>query len=525
MKNKDMDKVSNIIKKLKIKPLKVLLEENKECYAVYLNTGPGKISLEKVIMIISGDDIRESEGGHEQPVYFIIGECNELVKKTLKNKVMFDKKTDRDMLFSEVSEVLNASAEFERHSLELAQLLLKNNSLENLCKKASEILQNPLFMVDSSAKAIIKSGIAGIDANADEGLSNSLNRGYVSYDFIKKSELPQFLEGVASSAEPVIMEKGYGLKYRRMMMRIKGTNHQYNNFLTLVEINHKFNLYDCELLKLLAKLINMNSKKERNYFQNNMKENFLLGVIKGEFDSREESNERLRSIGWEMKKCKKILYICSKEEIQKQKTDGEIGYYLSSLQYNISIRCPWTTSMVYQNGVMVFLEADRKYEIGQKEEELFLYLKENKLIAGASSDFEDFQQFRLMCLEAVQSAQTGYLLKMEGLVFNFSDNYFYNLLGSLEQPEYIERFCISGLKELKEADRENGTAFYITLHNYLLNGLNMREVARKMEIHRNTIAYRIAHACEVLNVNLNEGTDVYKLFISYKIIEMKEMSF
>ena len=61
-----------------------------------------------------------------------------------------------------------------------------------------------------------------------------------------------------------------------------------------------------------------------------------------------------------------------------------------------------------------------------------------------------------------------------------------------------------------------------TLRTYL-RSRNIVTAAGELHIHRNTMNYRIQKIEEITHLNLNEGNDLYKLWFSLLILEMKEL--
>ncbi len=75
---------------------------------------------------------------------------------------------------------------------------------------------------------------------------------------------------------------------------------------------------------------------------------------------------------------------------------------------------------------------------------------------------------------------------------------------------------------LLQYDKENNSCYMETLRTYL-RSRNIVTAAGELHIHRNTMNYRIQKIEEITHLNLNEGDDLYKLWFSLLILEMKEL--
>jgi DNA-binding PucR family transcriptional regulator len=52
-----------------------------------------------------------------------------------------------------------------------------------------------------------------------------------------------------------------------------------------------------------------------------------------------------------------------------------------------------------------------------------------------------------------------------------------------------------------------------------MNIKNQSELAAAMNVHRNTLYYRIGKIEEIMNINLSNVDDVFSIYLSFKIFE------
>ena len=81
-------------------------------------------------------------------------------------------------------------------------------------------------------------------------------------------------------------------------------------------------------------------------------------------------------------------------------------------------------------------------------------------------------------------------------------------------------FCHPAIDRIIEYDKSNGTDYYNTLYQYLINGGNITLTARKLFTHRNTIAHRMNRITKITGMDLNDGNNRFKLFLTYKIRDL-----
>ena len=72
---------------------------------------------------------------------------------------------------------------------------------------------------------------------------------------------------------------------------------------------------------------------------------------------------------------------------------------------------------------------------------------------------------------------------------------------------------------LRDYDRDNNAQMFPTLYYYLIYQKNANAVAAKMNIHRNTLFYRLARINEIASLDLNNEEEVFQLLLAFKILE------
>ncbi len=85
----------------------------------------------------------------------------------------------------------------------------------------------------------------------------------------------------------------------------------------------------------------------------------------------------------------------------------------------------------------------------------------------------------------------------------------------------FQQFCNVKLEGLLKQDSENATCYMQTLKMYLLHSCNIVETAKHMDVHRNTVRYRIQRIEEILGVSLQDVLVRYEMLtvlLLYKMV-------
>jgi PucR family transcriptional regulator, purine catabolism regulatory protein len=91
-------------------------------------------------------------------------------------------------------------------------------------------------------------------------------------------------------------------------------------------------------------------------------------------------------------------------------------------------------------------------------------------------------------------------------------------------PEDISRQYVDGtLEVLARYDRENGTEHVQTLEAYINCGCKLADTADTLFVHRNTVKFRIAKIEELLAIDLNDSTAVFRFQLGIRIARLLGM--
>ncbi|MTK12875.1 MAG: hypothetical protein F8N39_12590 [Clostridiaceae bacterium] len=124
--------------------------------------------------------------------------------------------------------------------------------------------------------------------------------------------------------------------------------------------------------------------------------------------------------------------------------------------------------------------------------------------------------------EAIMSIKIGRVLYKKNATILYKELGVYRLLYSIYKNEEAKEFYTSSLEKIIEHDKKYNSEFLKTLICILENDWNLKNSAKDMYIHYNTMKYRYKKICELLNEDLNENEIRLKLSLALKIYQMTE---
>ena len=80
-------------------------------------------------------------------------------------------------------------------------------------------------------------------------------------------------------------------------------------------------------------------------------------------------------------------------------------------------------------------------------------------------------------------------------------------------------FCHNAIMEMALSDRDSGTEYIQSLSTYLRSGRRLREASLQLNVHRNTLDYRIRRISELFGVNMENASICFELLFSIHLLE------
>lgn len=172
-------------------------------------------------------------------------------------------------------------------------------------------------------------------------------------------------------------------------------------------------------------------------------------------------------------------------------------------------------AMVLMRGSYLLLIVNRKEEYQDQYVSLLRQAADKyHLTFGVSDDFSDIRKLKKYYTQAKGIREFLMDQKQQVRVCFFSQHRFQLLIHDLSAAESPELYSDDALERLMAYDSSKNTEYWKTLSVYIRRGMN-KELARKeLNIHRNTLSYRLDKIQEILGHSLNDGEFLMGLYVS-----------
>lgn len=401
-------------------------------------------------------------------------------------------------------------------SLRLVKTLSKESGLQALVDLGYEILGNPFTITDFSVKVLASTGETKV---TDDPVWNELkiNNNFIfqTYSYYVRNSL---FNEIARNDAPFYWSDPY-CKYPRLIGKIRINNKDVAVMVACAH-NRDFKESDEELVSLLcdAFSIELQKTKYNHFSQGLIHQSFLYDLLDGKFEDERLIVERMKILGL---KFKSKLFVINIDIQNLDKSRLSLPYMRDEIESKLAN----AKAMVYNHTVVILAscENDRHFQ----EIELIAlqeFIKTNNLQAGISRPFSKLADVKEHYLESIEAIKLGNHINKEQHFFKYEDYLIFDLIDNYSHAEECKKFIHHSLMRLVEYDKENGTDYVRSFYTYLCNFKNIKDSANILNIHRNTMFYRIEKIESLLNVDLNNGDVLFQLYLSYKILEFHKIT-
>lgn len=265
-----------------------------------------------------------------------------------------------------------------------------------------------------------------------------------------------------------------------------------------------------------------------------LKDDFVWSIAKGEFDSWDTMDARAKSMGYSLE----VPYVCLAGIIDR--ADRSIGKLLHIpstqwLQYALNIieqkillagkHLGRAVMMTFQQEqLIVFLEVPDSQ--AEKNVTAFLDLLEHKLEKllpdmiiswGIGENQAGVKTFHKSYMEAKIALNICYSQKGSGNRFTYANTGIYRMLLTLTKSDETKDIVRMTIGKLVEYDKYRGLDLINTFKAYVSNHGNVSQTARFLNLHRQSLLYRLKKIETLTNRSLENTDDLFLLNLCIRL--------
>lgn len=385
---------------------------------------------------------------------------------------------------------------------ELSHMALSGKSMAHVINSAATLLGNALILVDLNQKVLAYSTNYEI---ADPLWAQNIDRGYCSYEFVQKVRSNRDMKGWSKGGDETQIITLPGDRQPKLVARIIHEGHVVGSVI-MIEHHTPIGRGHIRQLPLIGRILfdvfNRDSVSEG--YNGSLYSAILYNLL-----DEEEISDNFENIVISRIDFPAEMYVIVARFVHRV----ENRYLKRTFSMELENIFPEGHSVHYKSYIIILVPS-----ISEKQRDELSKLAEAENVSiGLSWSFTDIIEFKRYFNQAVASIKQAQRFGQTRKVFDYSDFYYYDLLYNYSGKIPLKYFCHPALQVLRKYDKDNNTELYITLRTYLECNKNHRATAETLFIHRNSLIYRINRINQLIELDLNSGTEVYSLMDSFRI--------
>ncbi len=387
---------------------------------------------------------------------------------------------------------------------DMLELLAQNVSLQELVNEAARLLGNPVVIIDTRFRILYVSEQTEVNV---ELWKRTMEESYVSDEIISSMEDAQLIGKLKQMREPVKYGLPDGYNALRMPLFYRK---RYCGFVGTYDYLKPMEEGDAETLGIISKAVSALLYTDSAFinYDNNVYESFLYQLLQSDSMERAELVCR-KNQGLSMGK-RKTLVVLSKQgtpEDRHNMPSERIKDMITQSLYQ-------HYSTIYEDRVVLLFRRE-KMSVGLWNHTLSAletYCSRYELTAGVSYEFQRLEFVPYAYQQAVFATNHG---KGAGdsRVFPYEDCMMDQVMEDClkKYPSFYYEHPM--LRKLREYDDTFSTDYLPTLQVYLMNFCNLKATSDQMEIHYNTMKYRMTRIEHLFDHDLKKDNDLKRQLV------------
>ena len=243
----------------------------------------------------------------------------------------------------------------------------------------------------------------------------------------------------------------------------------------------------------------------------NTAEYFISETLNGNISDSALIEMQLATWGWDVHDKYVIVVVDQKSQIL---TDYRLQSTRNSLQDVIAYQSSESLVAVVRLSMTDFDEVQSRVK---------KLLDDSQLQGGISEVFDSFLLAKDHFVQAKIALAAAVQMNCRGLLHHYSDQAINHLYLLAVKENQQGAFIHPAILDIVKYDRENHTDYFNTLKIYFASSYNQVLTAKRLNIHRKSLQYRLSRLMKIAKIDLDNHDEQIRLMLSIHFHENENM--
>lgn len=400
----------------------------------------------------------------------------------------------------------------------LIEALLANRGLDHLVEVGSQVLANPVLVVDPTYHYAARGGIEL--APEDDSAFASVIRAESEDGTITAEGVHYILEtGVDEE-----LARAHGPVFRHNPMYDLDTLTQdvmasgiCLGRVMLIAKNHPLGEKDEQVFRMLVALVGQEVQKTGFLSTRNVQAGpyFLARLLDDEQPNPMHTARRMELVGFSPLPTLFVVVLRRREGAMDVRCAQRVRAHLAGFLAH-------SLSTIYDDELVCLVSRAGEPVLSARDEAtLARVAAANGLMVGISNAFSEATDVRAHLDQARSAIRYGSsytkILDDTG-VYRYCEYTYMEMLDICNDHVNLMNYCHPQVWALWEYDQAHGTELTETLFAYMQNGCNTQRTSALLSLHKNTLLYRLGRIREVTGNDLASGEDLFLFHLSIRTL-------
>ncbi len=400
-------------------------------------------------------------------------------------------------------------AALREQEISLDQLVYQNVGLSELCEAGAKMLENPVYLHDDWFITLAMSSQAGEHMRPEYIMSSA--SGFVPQAILDDFKYDnEYLETYTHHTPQIWHSTSQG---PRSLYVNLWEGDIYRGRLLIFETNRPFLKKDFLVAQLLAQhAMQLLRQRHPGGGHTRSMDDLVYLLLQGQQPDTVELIQMLHSLNWNADEQFIVIQVQSQQEIS-----SAMEHLLHTDLFRSFSNC-YILLNGHQQCLILNLSRQRT-TLSALRHTLAPLCRDYCLYAGISSPVLGIRDIHAAYVQSGIALNEAFRLRNEKWIIPFSDcalDYWFEHLSGVLKTQHL---ASPELRYLIQYDQENGTEYFETIREYLLQERNIPRTSEKLIIHRTTLLYRLKKIQALVPLNLEDPKTRLYLLLSLQILQ------
>lgn len=401
----------------------------------------------------------------------------------------------------------------------LLEALLGDTGLSSLTKTASDVMNNPVPVVDPVYRYAARGGFELDDA--DDSAFATVTRAELSEgDMLQDAGVRYIIdcgldEQLARSSGPLTRYNDiFQLNTMTAAITVHGTC---LGRVMMIERNHAFNDSDRDVFEFFVRLLAQELQKGGFLSLGGPQQGpyFLSRLLDDEIPNPISCTRRMQLVGFTPLPALYVVCLLKKDAQLDARDAESIRGQLQPLLHHSLIT-------MYEGELVALVSRPPSTQLPVADEAILARVAAaNSLFVGISNEFSQATDVRAhlnQARAAIRYGSTFTKILDDTHVYRYCEYTYMEMLDICNDHVNLMNYCHPAIWALWEHDQSHDSELVETLFAFMQHGCNTARTATILSLHKNTLLYRINRIKEITGNDLASGEDLFLFHLSIRTL-------